>query len=61
MKTPGAEFRREPMPKAFEGKIAKWRTPDDAVFVDAIPPGATGKMQKDGRREQFRAYRLPTA
>ena len=31
------------------------------VFVDAIPLGATGKVQKNKLREQFRAHRLPTA
>jgi fatty-acyl-CoA synthase len=33
--------------------------PDDVQFVDAIPLGATGKMQKMKLREQFRDYRLP--
>ena len=45
----------------FDGKIAKWWTPDDVVFVDAIPLGATGKMQKNKLREQFKGYTLPTA
>ena len=45
----------------YEGKIAKWWTPDDVVFVDAIPLGATGKVQKNKLREQFRSHRLPTA
>jgi acyl-CoA synthetase (AMP-forming)/AMP-acid ligase II len=45
----------------FEGKIAKWWTPDDVVFVDAIPLGATGKMQKNKLREQFKDHKLPTA
>ncbi|MCK7493879.1 MAG: hypothetical protein MZW92_23230 [Comamonadaceae bacterium] len=45
----------------YEGKIAKWWTPDDVVFVDAIPLGATGKMQKNKLREQLRDYRLPAA
>jgi len=31
------------------------------VFVDAIPLGATGKMQKNKLRDQFAAYKLPTA
>jgi fatty-acyl-CoA synthase len=31
------------------------------VFVDAIPLGATGKMQKNKLREQFASYKLPTA
>lgn len=45
----------------YEGKIAKWWTPDDVQFVEAIPLGATGKILKTKLREQFRDYRLPTA
>lgn len=61
MKKPGAELTRDELLAFFEGKIAKWWTPDDVVFVDAIPLGATGKMQKNKLREQFKDYRLPTA
>jgi fatty-acyl-CoA synthase len=61
MKKPGAELTRDELIGFFEGKIARWWTPDDVVFVDAIPLGATGKMQKNKLREQFRDYRLPTA
>jgi fatty-acyl-CoA synthase len=61
MKKPGAELTRDEMIAFFDGKIAKWWTPDDVVFVDAIPLGATGKMLKNRLREQFRDYRLPTA
>ncbi len=45
----------------YEGKIAKWWTPDDVVFTDAIPLGATGKMQKNKLREQFKDYKLASA
>ena len=45
----------------YDGKIAKWWTPDDVVFVDAIPLGATGKMLKAKLRDAYRDYRLPTA
>jgi 3-(methylthio)propionyl---CoA ligase len=61
VKKPGAEVSREDLIGFFEGKIAKWWTPDDVVFVDAIPLGATGKMQKNKLREQFKDHRLPTA
>jgi fatty-acyl-CoA synthase len=61
MRKPDASVTREDLLQFFEGKIAKWWTPDDVVFVDAIPLGATGKMQKNKLREQFRDYRLPTA
>ena len=60
MKKPGAEATREEILGFFEGKIAKWWTPDDVVFVDAIPLGATGKMQKNKLREQFKQHVLPT-
>jgi fatty-acyl-CoA synthase len=61
VKKPGAELTREQMLGFFEGKIAKWWTPDDVVFVDAIPLGATGKMQKNKLRDQLKDHRLPTA
>jgi fatty-acyl-CoA synthase len=61
MVKPGATLTREELIKFYEGKIAKWWTPDDVVFVDAIPLGATGKVQKNKLREQFGAYKLPTA
>jgi len=61
VKKPGAEVTREDMLKFFDGKIAKWWTPDDVVFTDAIPLGATGKMQKNKLREMFKDHKLPTA
>jgi 3-(methylthio)propionyl---CoA ligase len=59
MKKPGAEVTREALLAHFEGKVAKWQVPDDVVFVDAIPLGATGKMQKNKLREQFKGHQLP--
>ncbi|PKO28885.1 MAG: long-chain fatty acid--CoA ligase [Betaproteobacteria bacterium HGW-Betaproteobacteria-9] len=59
VKKPGAELTRDALLGFFEGKIAKWWTPDDVVFVDAIPLGATGKMLKHRLREQFQDHLLP--
>ena len=61
VKKPGAEVSRDELIAFYDGKIAKWWTPDDVVFVDAIPLGATGKMQKMRLREQFKDHKLPTA
>ena len=61
VRKPGATVTREELLAFFEGKIAKWWTPDDVVFVDAIPLGATGKMLKHRLREQFKDHKLPTA
>ncbi|MBV8501348.1 MAG: long-chain-fatty-acid--CoA ligase [Paucibacter sp.] len=58
VKKPGAELSREEVLQFYEGKIAKWWTPDDVVFVDAIPLGATGKMLKQRLREQFQNHLL---
>ena len=60
-KKAGADVTRDELLKFYDGKIAKWWTPDDVVFVDAIPLGATGKMQKNKLRSQFSEYKLPTA
>jgi 3-(methylthio)propionyl---CoA ligase len=61
VKKPGAEVTREELLKFYEGKTAKWQIPDDVVFVDAIPLGATGKMLKTRLREMLKDYQLPTA
>ena len=61
VKKPGVELSRDEMLAFFDGRIAKWWTPDDVVFVDAIPLGATGKMLKNRLREQFKHHQLPTA
>ena len=61
VKKPGATVTREELLAFYDTKIAKWWTPDDVVFVDAIPLGATGKMQKIKLREQFKDHVLPTA
>jgi fatty-acyl-CoA synthase len=45
----------------LEGKIAKWWMPDDVLFVDDIPLGATGKIDKKLIRQQLADYVLPTA
>ncbi|MCC6248545.1 MAG: AMP-binding protein, partial [Rubrivivax sp.] len=61
VKKPGASLTREELLAFYEGRVAKWWTPDDVVFVDAIPLGATGKMQKNKLRDQFKGHKLPTA
>ena len=61
MKKPGAEATAADILGFFDGKIAKWQVPDDVVFVDNIPLGATGKIQKNKPREQFKAHPLPAS
>ena len=56
---PGALLARKELLQFYEGKTARWQIPDDVVFVDAIPIGATGKMLKMKLREQLQDYVLP--
>jgi acyl-CoA synthetase (AMP-forming)/AMP-acid ligase II len=59
VKKPDAQVTRQDILRFYDGKIAKWWTPDDVVFVDVIPLGATGKVQKNRLREQFGEHLLP--
>ena len=43
----------------LDGKIAKWWMPDDVLFVDEIPLGATGKIDKRAIRASLTGYELP--
>ena len=61
VKKPGAELTRDELIGFYEGKTAKWQIPDDVIFVDAIPLGGTGKMQKVKLREMLQDYKLPDA
>ena len=43
----------------FDGKVARWWRPDEALVVKDLPHTATGKLLKAKLREQYRAHRLP--
>ena len=58
VKKTGAEVTAQALLDFFEGKIAKWWTPDDVVFVSSIPLGATGKMLKGELRQQYANHLL---
>jgi fatty-acyl-CoA synthase len=51
---PGASPTRESVLEFLEGQVAKLWIPDDVIFVDSLPLGATGKVQKAALREQYR-------
>ncbi|RAK57910.1 long-chain-fatty-acid--CoA ligase [Phenylobacterium deserti] len=57
----GEAATRDDFLQYLEGKIAKWWMPDDVVFVEEIPLGATGKIDKKLIRERMKEYVLPTA
>ena len=57
---PGQAATKDDILHYLDGKIAKWWTPDDVVFTDKIPLGATGKINKLALRDQFKSHKLPT-
>ena len=61
VKKPGMDVSVAELLAFYEGKTAKWQIPDDVVFVDAIPLGGTGKMQKSKLRDLLADYKLPSA
>ena len=61
VRKPGCELTCNALLQHYAGKVAKWQVPDDVAFVDSIPIGATGKIQKVKLREQFRDYVLPAS
>jgi acyl-CoA synthetase (AMP-forming)/AMP-acid ligase II len=55
----GEDLTAEEMKAWFDGRIAKWWTPDAVEFVDELPHGATGKINKMALREQFKDFSFP--
>ncbi|HEV7721976.1 MAG TPA: long-chain fatty acid--CoA ligase [Iamia sp.] len=56
----GEELTKDDVLAFLDGKIAKWWTPDDVVFVEEIPKTSVGKFSKKDLRVQFKDYELPT-
>jgi fatty-acyl-CoA synthase len=53
---PDQYVSRDELLNFFDGRVAKWWRPDDVVFVEEIPLGSTGKMQKNVLREACRDH-----
>jgi fatty-acyl-CoA synthase len=50
---PGETASAQELLAFLDGKIAKWWTPDEVLFVDELPLGATGKIDKKLLRERM--------
>jgi acyl-CoA synthetase (AMP-forming)/AMP-acid ligase II len=59
VRNPGADASREELLEFLSERVAKWWLPDDVAFVDELPHTATGKLQKNKLRDQFRGHVLP--
>ncbi len=53
VKAEGADPSAEELLAFYDGKVASWQVPDMVIFVDELPLGATGKVQKNKLREAY--------
>ena len=60
VKEPDVEVTANELIDFYSGKIAKWWTPDDVVFIEELPHTPTGKVLKTKLREMYAEYVLPT-
>lgn len=56
---PNQSATRDDLIGFLDGRIARWWMPDDVLFVDEIPLGATGKIDKKLIRQRLAGYTLP--
>ena len=53
VRKPGKAVEREEILAFLTERVAKWWVPDDVIFLDALPVGGTGKVQKNDLRKQY--------
>ncbi len=53
VRKPDNTVTREDILSFLADHVAKWWIPDEVVFVDALPVGGTGKVQKNELRKQY--------
>jgi fatty-acyl-CoA synthase len=53
VRKPGQEVSKDEILSFLAERVAKWWVPDDVVFLDALPVGGTGKVQKGDLRKQY--------
>lgn len=53
---PDAQISKDDVKAFLQDKIPSWWMPDDFVFVDSLPIGATGKIQKKDLREEYKNF-----
>ncbi len=53
VRKPGKTVEREEILAFLTERVAKWWVPDDVIFLEALPVGGTGKVQKGDLRKQY--------
>ena len=53
VRKPGQDVSKQEILDFLTERVAKWWVPDDVMFLDSLPVGGTGKVQKNELRKQF--------
>jgi fatty-acyl-CoA synthase len=53
VRKPAQRLEKEEILAFLAERVAKWWVPDDVVFLDSLPVGGTGKVQKTELRKQY--------
>ena len=53
VRKPGQSVEKEEMLAFLAERVAKWWVPDDVVFLESLPVGGTGKVQKADLRKNY--------
>jgi fatty-acyl-CoA synthase len=53
VRKPGQAVEKEEILSFLETKVAKWWVPDDVIFLESLPVGGTGKVQKGDLRKTY--------
>jgi len=52
----GNEMDKDEINNFLLEKVVKWWLPDDIIFVEELPHGATGKLQKVELRDEYKDH-----
>ncbi|WP_028605337.1 long-chain-fatty-acid--CoA ligase [Ottowia thiooxydans] len=53
VRKPGQDFGKNEVLEFLSDRVAKWWMPEDVVFLETLPVGGTGKVQKNELRKQY--------
>ena len=53
VRKPGQNLEKQEILDFLSSRVAKWWVPDEVMFIDALPVGGTGKVQKGDLRKQY--------
>ena len=53
VRKPGQALEKQEILDFLATRVAKWWVPEDVVFLESLPVGGTGKVQKNELRQKY--------